>query len=225
MEESLLRKLKMYYNVSAVLETRKTVWENSAAFSVDVVELDDCIGKIDSKSVSIKGSEKKSKEKQQAGQEMLDAALSVCGAGYAYADKIKDNGIKTQFDYNRSSLKRGNEKEICDRCANIAIAAEPIAKALLDFNMPAGEVDILKETAAAYNGLISAPRSAIKGDKSAKEEMLQVFDDCDKLLTERLDRMMMPFENTQPEFYIEYSNARVIGGWSRGKKKEDGEKK
>ncbi len=224
MEDVLLRKLKMYHTVSSVLETRKPVWENSPAFSSDVNKLDSCIAKIDAKSVSITGSEKKSKEKQQAWQEMLDAALVVCGAGYAYADSIGDDGLKTQFDYNRSGLKTGNEKEACDRCTNIALVAEPIAKALSDFNMPAGGVDILNDAAAKYNRLISAPRTAIKGDKSTKEEMLQVFADCDKLLVEQLDKMMLPFENSQPEFYIEYTNARVIGGWSRGKKKEEEKK-
>ena len=84
--------------------------------------------------------------------------------------------------------------------------------------MPANQVVLLNDAAAAFNALLSAPRSSIKSDKSTNEELEKLFRDCDTLLNEQLDKMMITFQNSHADFYTEYTNAREIGGWGRGKK-------
>jgi hypothetical protein len=224
MEELLLRKLKMYRNVSNVLNVHKNIWETSVPFTMEVDHLDTDITDIDEKDQSLKGSESISEEKKQTRQKMLGAALVISGAGTAYASQIKDMGLKAKFNFSKSELAKGNEKEVYNRCMNIAVSAEPILDKLLAFNIPADQLTILKQTATAFDKLISAPREVRKSDKSIKEEMVAIYDECDILLDERMDKMMQIYQESYPDFFLEYSNARVIGGWSR-KKDEDGDAK
>jgi len=223
MEELLLRKLKMYRNVSDVLNTHKIVWETSKPFKMEVDNLDANVKDIDEKDQSLKGSQSVSEEKKQMCQKMLGAALVMSGAGTAYASQIKDMGLKAKFNFSKSELAKGNEKEVYNRCMNIAVSAEPILDKLLDFNIPADQLTILKQAASAFDKLISAPREVRKSDKSTKEEMVAVYDECDTLLDERMDKMMQIYKESYPDFFLEYSNARVIGGWSRNKDKGEGE--
>ena len=224
MEELLLRKLKMYRNVSNVLDTHKNVWETSVPFTMEVDNLNTNVKGIDEKDQSLKGSQSISEEKKQRYQKMLGAAFVISGAGTAYASQIKDMGLKAKFDFSRSELAKGNEKEVYNRCMNIAVSAEPILDKLLAFNIPADQLTILKQTASVFDKLISAPREVRKSDKSIKEEMVAIYDECDILLDERLDRMMQIYQESYPDFFLEYSNARVIGGWHK-KKDEDGDDK
>ena len=146
---------------------------------------------------------------------MIDAALIVCGAGKAYASQQKNNELKTKFNFSKSSLGKGNEKDICIRCVNISKAADAILNELLAYNMSSDQIKILNKAATAYDKLISAPRQVRKADKSTNQEIEVLYHECDILLNERMDNMMLIYKNSQPDFYIEYTNARHIGGWSK----------
>ncbi len=221
MKDVLVRKLKMYRNVNTVLTARKQVWESFVPFATTADKLDDLSKKIDDKIISLNGSKSLSKEKEQAGLAMRNAAIIICGAGGAYASVQNDEGLKEKFNYSKSSLRIGNEIEIYNRCLSIGKAAEPILDNLIAFNMPANQVVLLNAAAATYNALLSAPRSSIKGDKSINEEMEMLYHDCDVLLNDQLDKLMLTFQSSQPDFCTEYNNAREIGGWRKGKKVEE----
>jgi hypothetical protein len=223
MKDVFVRKLKMYRNVQSVLTARKPIWENFVPFVTTAAGLDALTGNIDAKSNEFKGSKSLSKEKEQASLTMRTAALVICGAGSAYASMQKDDGLKEKFNFSKSELKKGNEIEIYSRCLSIAKAAEPILQKLVDFNMPGDQITVLNDAAAAFNALLSAPRSVIKSDKSTNEELEKLFRECDVLLNDQIDKMMLTFENSQADFYTEYTNARAIGGWGKGKKEMKGE--
>jgi hypothetical protein len=195
--------------------------ENFVPFATSAAGLDSLTGSIDAKSSEFKGSKSLSKEKEQASLNMLSAALVICGAGSAYASINKDEGLKEKFNFSKSELKKGSEIEVYKRCLSIGRAAEPIVANLIAFNMPANQVVLLNTAATVYNALLSAPRSSIKSDKSINEELEKLFRECDALLNDQLDKLMLTFQNSQADFYTEYTNAREIGGWGKGKKVEE----
>ncbi|MCK9617496.1 MAG: hypothetical protein M0R21_06625 [Lentimicrobiaceae bacterium] len=224
MKDLLVRKLKMYRNLLAVLFGYRAIWDTSEPFKTEINNLDANMKEIDEKGLSLKGSQSVSEEKKQMCQKMLGAALIVSGIGTAYASQIKDSGLKAKFDFTKSELAKGNEIEIYNRCAGISKAAEPILDKLLAYNMPANQLTILNQYTSAFDELISAPREVRKADKSIRKEMLVLYDECDTLLDERLDKMMLIYKESHPDFYLEYSNARVIGGWHK-KNEEVGDAK
>jgi len=217
MDNLSLRKLKMYHDVQSVFNTHKQKWESSVPFKTEVETMDATVTAIEDKDKMLKGSESVSEEKLQTKELLLDTTLVICGVGIAYAAQIKDAGLKAMFNFTKSDLKEGNEKEIYTRCVGIGKAAEPILDKLLPFNLPPDQLTVQAEAASAFDKLIPAPREARTADKSIKEEMKILFKECDTLLNVRLDNMMLVYRKSYPDFYLEYTNARQIGGWSKGK--------
>lgn len=222
MKDLFVRKLKMYRNVLSILNARKTVWGNSISFSADVQSLNTATENINKKSGDIKDSKSISKKKKQVGEEMQAAALIVCGLGYAYASEQKDESLKEKFNFYKSDLHKGNEIDIYNRCIGISKDAEPIRDILIAHDMPADQLTILNTAADKYNELISGPRSAIRETKSLNKEMDKIFHDCDIVLDEQLDKLMLVYQKDHADFYTEFTNARLIGGWSRVKKGKKG---
>jgi len=221
MKDLLFRKLKMYLNVLSVLKNFMSVWVSSLPFKTEVDAFASRLDLIDAKSRSLQGTQGVSENKKQMSRELMDATLVVCGAGTAYASQIKNNELKTKFNFNKSDLLEGNEKDFYHRCVNISEAAEAIKDNLQGFNLPPNHLEHLKITATAYNQLINAPREAIKAGKSTHEEVESLYDECDLALDERLDMMMLIYKKSHPDFFTEYTNARHIGGWSKGKEDEN----
>lgn len=221
MDELLLRKLKMYRNVLSTTTAHKDVWITSMPFKAEVDQLEANLKKIDLKSQKLVGSKGASGHKKQMSGEMLEAALIVCGAGIAYANQNNDKDLICKFDFTKSSLAKGNEKNVYNRCVSISIAAEPILNELMTYNMPANQLTILNLAAKEFDILIAVPREVLKADKSSKEELILIYDDCDLLLDKRMDKMMLIYQKSESDYFKEYTNARIIGGWHKKKDKPE----
>ncbi len=217
MKNVLFRKLKMYLNVLSVLKAYIDVWVSSVPFKTEVNQFEANLIAIDKKTQALTGSEGVSENKKQMSRELMDAVLVVCGAGTAYASQINNMELKTRFNFSKSDLLHGNEKDFYHRCVNICKAAEGISDALQAYNLPTDHLQYLMTTAIAFDQLIAAPREVIKAEKSSKEEIEAFYEKCDIQLDERLDNLMLIYKNSQQDFYTEYANARQIGGWHKKK--------
>ena len=60
--------------------------------------------------------------------------------------------------------------------------------------------------------------------KSLGDRMEATFDQAMDLLYRRLDKLMLVYKKSYPDFYTEYQNARIIGGWGKNEEEGDGEK-
>jgi hypothetical protein len=215
MENVLLRKLRMYNSSNTVLQSYGTVWANSVPFVNSVNLLIDCLDNIEVKDHDQKSTKAYTKEKKQMYVKMLDVALVICSAGYAYAGVINDDKTKENFGFTKSSLKDGNEKEIYKRCQKIGEDALLIANKLVDYNVTALIIKELTDAVAEFFKLMDVSRNVRQKTKSSKEEMKALYDECDRILNDIIDKMMLTYKATNSDFYLEYTNARIIGGWSK----------
>lgn len=207
----------MYMNVQTVARKYEVVWSTSLPFKEEVISLEDYLESIREKNLEQTSSKSKSEEKKQVFKKLIDACLLVCNAGVAYASKKNDNGLKAKFDFSKTTLKQGNEIDICTRCTEIGEAAAPILTNLQEYNLPADQLTILSQTARSFEKLIAAPKEVRNTSKTARKDMYVLFEACDELLNERMDKMMELYKGNHPDFYNEYISARFIGGWSKKK--------
>ena len=75
-----------------------------------------------------------------------------------------------------------------------------------------------KETAT---NLLDKPQGVRRKSKTNKENMEKAFKRILDLLKDELDKLMLNYKVKYPDFYTQYSNARVIGGWKKKKDDED----
>ena len=151
---------------------------------------------------------------------MLDIALIVCGGGQAYTSIENNKNLGEAFNFSKSALKLGKDKEIYDRCKLIAESADTVKDKLVDYNVSIDQIKLLNTAINEYYEIINAPRHTRQLSKASREEIIILFDECDRILNEIIDKLMLTYKASQPDFYLEYNNARVIGGWK--KKKDDG---
>ena len=215
MEKTISFKLQMYDKTDFVLGKYESVWAAKPAFKEIVVLFRENKGLVYENESKQTKSASSSGSKIMARDNMLNLAQLVCNLGITYASSTSDKELMPKFNFSPSELKEGLEKEVSKRCDDISKAALPILDKLIDLGMPADQLDKLNVAVTDYQAVISLPQSIINASKSAKEDMLKYIAVCDDILKLRLDKMMLLFKDTNPDFYNEYFNARYIGGWSR----------
>jgi len=220
MKNDLLQKFRMYSSTRNVLTSNEQIWINSLPFKDKVKEFYDYMESIEKKDHGRRSSKSFTKEKTQVFEKMLDVTLIVCSAGAAYAGVINDDKLKEVFNFSKSTLKFGHEKDIQDRCRKIGEEAALIADKLTDYNVSIVQINELTAAAADFYKLIDVPGNVRHNSRDLKQEMIVLFDKCDEILNEIIDKMMLTYKNSHPDFFLEYTNARHIGGWR--KKKGDG---
>jgi len=66
-----------------------------------------------------------------------------------------------------------------------------------------------------FKAMLPKSREKQKVLKTVTEQLKNEIDDCVVTLEERIDKMMLNYKMPQPDFYTEYTNARIIGGWEK----------
>jgi hypothetical protein len=209
----------MYGSVQTVLKKYNQVWANSNPFKTNFNLFEANLTRLDEKELAQLSSKPATKGKKQALTNMLDNALLISSAGFAYSSTINDKKLKEAFNFTKSKLKVGKDLEIFDRCKLIAETADKIMDKLTDYNVTEAQLNLLNDCLKAYAENINQPRETLKSSKSSREEMFLLVDECDRILEEIIDKLMITYKAANADFYLEYTNARIIGGWK--KKKED----
>ena len=221
MDKKYFQKDKMVSNVKDVLLKRKSEWIANVAFSKAYDKLDALHTEAKEYDLQHVSGKSTTAKKDQAIDKMVELTLAGTGNAMAYASSVTDKELQIKFDYSKTSLKKGSEKEICNNCMKIYTEMLKIKDKLVPDFMLAEELDAIKEAIETATNLLDKPQGVRRMSKSNKENMIAVFAEIMNLLNEQLDKLMLKYKTTNPEFYLEYKNARVIGGWK--KKKDDGE--
>jgi hypothetical protein len=77
---------------------------------------------------------------------------------------------------------------------------------------------------AAFGGLLAKPRATIGQHKLHTGNLTMLFAQVDSILYDRLDKLVVQFKISQPDFYNSYKNARNIINTSVRKRKGGEEK-
>jgi hypothetical protein len=153
---------------------------------------------------------------------MCKAANIIAGAVAAYAHKINNHELLTRVDTSLSILASGRGQNSSDKCKDILSAAKANLTVLGDYDVKQGDLDNLSQLIDAYDLLAPAPQVARASSKSTSQALDAAFDKADGILNNSLDNLMLRFEDTQPEFFRDYMNARQIidlrGGHGNGQK-------
>lgn len=150
------------------------------------------------------------KQKRETEELMVVKCVKVGNALYVIGvDTHNVNLMELSVINARSFASRSdNEKlALANRIYDMALAN---SKPLADYTITGEEIDSLHSTIDAYSHLISSPMNIISSHKEKTERLKLLFDDLDKLLVAKLDRLIVLFNDSSPSFYIEYQSSRNI---------------
>lgn len=159
-------------------------------------------------------------DKDAARLAMCKAANITAGAVAAYAHKVGNHELLTRVDTTLSILTSGRGKDSRDKCSDILSAATANLTALGDFGLVQSDLDHLAQLIADFDELAPQPQLALGAAKGAGQAQDTAFDRADGILNNGLDNLMLKFEDSQPDFFRDYTNARLIidrpGGHGNG---------
>jgi len=188
-------RMSMAYAAIQVLDQNTLIWNGVAAmvqahteFKTNLTALEGAVAK---QVADIKGH---AKDKAAAEEKMIAKTLAVAGSVMAFATVNGDNGLAESMNISRSELNRYRDSVV----------------ALAAFGVLPADVTALQGLIDTYVALIPQPRNMITARKGATAEIGALVRDTMKLLNRRIDRLMVQFSFSNPEFVKQYFDARII---------------
>ena len=159
-------------------------------------------------------------DKDAARTAMCKAALVIAGGAAAYAHKVGNHELLVRVDTTMTTLAGGRGKDSRDKCSDILAAATANLPALADYAVAQADLTKLTQLIADFDELLPQPQLALGSAKGAGQAIDVALDKIDGILNNGLDNLMLKFEDTNPDFFRDYTNARIIidrpGGHSNG---------
>lgn len=206
-------KLSMYLTVKAVCAPApiQTIWSPLTAFADNYAAFLLKIGLIQQLAAA-QTADRTGASRDKAGimESLADALMAVAGALTAYATVGNDQTLAAKVDFSRSTFLRLRDSEISGTAKMIHTEATGRLAALAPYGVTAPMLDGLQDEIDTYEIIVEAPRASVVGRKTVTTQIAEEFRKTDLLLENVLDRLMQQFKTTQPGFYRDYFNARII---------------
>lgn len=217
-------RLSMAYATRQVLDQNSSTWNAIPALVTAKNELDANIKSIeDCLALQLRDITGHTEAKAVAKEEMGAQTVLVAGGVMAWAVATGDEGLAEEMNIFPSELNKYRDSAVAQRCQHVADSANAHIASLADYGVTAADVTALQTRIDAYLVLVQQPRNVITARKGATSEIGLLVRDTQKLLTRRLDMLMRRFVVSAPEFYRQYTNARIIidrGGSGRVEEKK-----
>ncbi len=161
---------------------------------------------------------------------LIDEALVVAGALCAYGSAKGDTQLCAFSDLERDNFIRLADADIDDKALGLHDKAKEILDGqtatppaagelrLADFGVTVDELTALANRIAAYAEVVQSPSAATIKISTATEAIAARFAAADELLAMVLDKLMLRFKKSAPDFFSAYKGARVIVDAPRGRK-------
>ena len=207
-------------NVSVFMKKNQTLWQGNAAITTTMGLVDGdlaTLAGVDTKAVvPIVGP---ADDKSVAKFNLENKLVLIGGQIAALGAANNDLTLEQQGDVTVSGLDKMKESDLIATATRIGNLATANLTALAGYNITAGDVTELGTMATKFQGLQAAPRQAVVDRSKENAQLPPVGSHLLSVLRRQLDRQMLTFKLTQPEFYAGYLGARVIVDRGNPKKK------
>ncbi len=211
MNRDQLNRTDMFSTVSSYMDINKAIFAGVKAVKDAVIELDANIAAITTKAgkqeAPIGGA---ADEKEQVRLAFEEKILEIEDQLSALAEKNKNANLAAQVELTLSGLDKLGDDELGEMGKRISDLATANLAALVDYDIKAADVTALDALKSQFNGIKSAPRTAIAGRKGETDTLPQIITDNTSLLRNRLDKLMTKFKKTNSVFFAGYRSARVV---------------
>ena len=96
------------------------------------------------------------------------------------------------------------------RCASILTLATANLDNLGDYSITQAKFTALGKKTTAYEKTCPKPRQNVATKSAATKALPGLFEKARKILNTRIDKLMVPFKTSAPDFFNEYRTARKI---------------
>jgi hypothetical protein len=148
--------------------------------------------------------------KATAKGQLLDVAHDAASAVGSYGTESENDELSGRCDYSRSDLGNGRDSEVVSRCKSVHAAATGVSEELADHGVTDAKLTTLKKKIDAFDKISTKPRQSVAASSAATKRLPILLRQANRCLTKQLDKVMVRFKTTQPEFYAKYRASRAV---------------
>jgi hypothetical protein len=211
MLKRLANKLVMYRAVQSHLDRNKSMWTSVPAMVTTINDFELLLAEIEACRI-LTQENKTGITQQKAAQQALviSHAYELSSVLYVMAIKKNDAVLAAKVDFTETDLLKKRDNHLVSTCRNIVeFATEHLAE-LIAYQVTADELIVLTEEINSFAENLTTGRVSVTERKAANEKLKVVFLQVDSLLKKQLDRIVVRYRKTEPDFYTNYQSLRRI---------------
>ena len=202
--------LNMFQTTQTCLDANEAIFKNVPAVVTASGELDDLVAAILKAQRGQASAEGLAAAKTTVREDLADAAYEIASLVHACAQQHGVADVASRTDLSLSDVQSGKEARFIDRIKGILDDAAVLVDDLGDCGVTPAKLKALKDLVAKFEKVKPLHRTGVSDGSSATRRLSVLFARTSKLLRNRLDRLVVQFKKTEPEFYFAYQSARKI---------------
>lgn len=210
MDTKSANSLNMLQTTQACLETNKTIFKDIPALVKASEELDSIIVEVLTAQRQQTSKEGLADAKDAVRTKLAEAAHEIAALTHACAVEHDQQAVARRTDLSLSAVQAGTEAQFVDRCKGILADAAVLSDESDDFGVTTAKLKNVKDLLAEFEELKPQPRAGAAIGKSATRRIETSLGRASDLLRSQLDRLMVQFKKTEPDFFNSYQAGRRI---------------
>lgn len=220
MRKDLEDRLTMFYATQSAVDKYHATWAALVPYSNAVDAFKDVILNLEAEvETQGLGTDGYAMDKGAKKEDMVRKTLAIANHVYAYAVDNADIVLREKMSVSYSALIAPRDAVVAQKCQGIHDEANAVIASLAAYGVVAGDLTAQQSAIDIYEAVISSPRTAITVRKGATENIEELIREGTAILKDRMDKLMVEYEVSSPDFYQEYFDARIVV--NTGAKKED----
>jgi hypothetical protein len=214
-------KLSMFQRVGDVFHNNTEIYSN-------VGSIVDSVDKLDYFIVTIRQTAQQqasvipqgfSAEKQEAIDSVIKHCIKVANGVYVHAFNKNDKVLLSKVSINKSMFYHMHGNDRYTLAKNILSEAKSRISELAYYGINEQDLNLLDEAISVYDGFLNKPQIAKEEREKYTKNLKELFVEADSLLYDQLDKLIVLFKTSDPDFYFAYKVARNIINVSRRTRK------
>ncbi len=223
MEKRLINRLSMNYSTREACERHESSLSELQAFNDAFQEFKADLSRIEAlirfQEMTTKGITQDKNTRKVA---MAETAMAIAHAVYCYACNLNDEILMSKVNVTSNEIRYTQSPLALQRAIAIYNIAEEHIENLSGYGISASTLNDFRTRIDAFKRALIKPRDAQAMKKAANLELRMLFRETDRILKNKMDRMMKSLKQSHPQFYQEYFNARqIIDSGSRHARKSE----
>lgn len=229
MKESQVKKLEMYLKTRSVLEKNTSNWSNA----IEVKNILDEFYSNTDKIIELENEYKKDiseilNNKTIITADLINQSMPIINVLQVYAYDTKNNNLKKKLNLSHKDFKKSKDSDLVNKVkTTLKIAKELYGKSIEDdskskkksgdklvnlsgYGISGLMIDELEDVNKKFIESATIVRDSINYRNNCAKKITEKIKNNDKLLLNRLDKVMTLNQNNNNDFYNAYKESRII---------------
>lgn len=211
MDKRFENKLIMLKAVLSLLQQYQSLWQDATPLAEVYAYLKGLVAQIEEfKQVTSQSNSGLVAAKQNLQETLINQAFELASMLFAYARRNNDLVLQAKVDFTISQLRNLRDDELATKCLSVLTLGQSKADVLVEYGTTPEKLSMLDDLTNQYVEQLPNRRVTVSERKMANEKIKNLLAEALQATSEQLDRLMIRFKTSQPDFYASYLNARKV---------------